>query len=75
MGPSAIRYAAGQVVVEVQPSGATALRFGQAQHLLRILKEQMVVGTGTVEVKVSSVVGRSRLCLPLRSAADATSGF
>src|ERR1700736_1070566 len=39
------------------------------------LPMQRSPSAGTVEVKVSSVVVRSQLCLPLRSAADATSRF
>ena len=47
----AIGHAAGKVVVQVEPRGAQALRLGQAQDLLRIFEEEMIVGARPVEVE------------------------
>ena len=51
----AVRHAAGQVVVQVQQSGAALLRVRQTQNLLRILQEDMIVRAVAVKVEEAHI--------------------
>ena len=51
----AIGDAAGKVVVQVEPSGAVALRLGQTKDLLRIFEEDVVVRARPVEVEEANI--------------------
>ena len=51
----AIGDAAGKVVVQVEPACAAALRLGQAQDLLGIFEEDMVVSARPVEVEEAHI--------------------
>ena len=61
----AIGDAAGKVVVQVEPSGAAALRLGQAKNLLRVLEEDMVVRARPVEVEEADIERAQIGCLQI----------